>query len=70
MNPIYTEYIRFLKETTGQPLPNLKEGYFWLDRQIIKGFDLQGKVHKFYKIQIDSSLETVISSHDYSMLKI
>ena len=59
MNPIYTEYIRFLRETTGQPLPNLKEGYFWLDRQIIKGFDLQGKVHKFYKIQIDSSLETV-----------
>lgn len=59
MNPIFNEYITFLRDVTDESLPNLKEGYFWLDRQIIKGFDKQGNLHKFYRINVSDSLEAV-----------
>ena len=57
MNPIFNEYITFLRDTSGESLPDLKEGYFWLDRQIVKGFDKQGNIHKFYRISISDSLK-------------
>ena len=57
MNPIFNEYITFLRDTSGESLPDLKEGYFWLDRQIVKGFDKQGNIHKFYRINISDSLK-------------
>ena len=59
MNPVFDEYIKFLKDTSGQELSDVKEGYFWLDRLIIKGFDKQGNVHKFYKVKVSEDLETV-----------
>lgn len=59
MNPIYNEYIKFLRDTSGEKLPEFKEGYFWLDKQIIKGFDLQGHEHKFYRVKVSDNLETV-----------
>lgn len=59
MNPVYNEYIKFLRDTSGKELSDLKEGYFWLDKSIIKGFDKQGKEHKFYRIKISDDLETV-----------
>ena len=60
MNPIFNEYITFLRDTSGESLPDLKEGYFWLDRQILKGFDKQGNIHKFYRINISDSLKLSI----------
>ena len=60
MNPIFNECLKFLRDTSGESLQDLQEGYFWLDRQIIKGFDKQGKIHKFYKINISDSLELSI----------
>lgn len=60
MNPIFNEYLTFLRDTSGESLPDLKEGYFWLDRQIIKGFDKQGNLHKFYRINVSDSLELSI----------
>lgn len=60
MNPIYNEYLTFLRDTTKQPLEDLKEGYFWLDKSIIKGFDKQGNEHKFYRVKIDNSLERLV----------
>ena len=57
MNPIYNEYLTFLRDTTKQPLEDLKEGYFWLDKSIIKGFDKQGNEHKFYRVKIENSLK-------------
>ena len=60
MNPIFNEYITFLRDISGRILSNLKEGYFWLDRQIIKGFDKQGNIHKFYRISISDSLKLSI----------
>lgn len=59
MNPVFKEYIKFLRDTSGQELSDVKEGYFWLDRLIIKGFDKQGNVHKFYKVKVSEDLETV-----------
>ena len=59
MNPIFNEYLTFIRDTTGEKLSELKEGYFWLDRQIIKGFDKQGNIHKFYRINISNDLETL-----------
>lgn len=55
MNPIFNEYLTFLRDTSGKQLFELKEGYFWLDNQIIKGFDKQGNIHKFYRIKISVS---------------
>mgnify|MGYP003231132619 FL=1 len=60
MNPIYNEYLIFLRDTTKQPLEDLKEGYFWLDKSIIKGFDKQGNEHKFYRVKIENSLERLV----------
>ena len=62
MNPIFNEYITFLRDTSGESLPDLKEGCFWLDRQIVKGFDKQGNIHKFYRINISDSLKLSIDS--------
>lgn len=59
MNPIYNEYITFLRNMSGEKLSDLEEGYFWLDKQIIKGFDLQGKEHKFYRVKVYNDLKTV-----------
>lgn len=61
MNPIFNEYITFLRDATGEQLNELKEGYFWLDKSIIKGFDKYGNIHKFYRINISDSLELSIS---------
>lgn len=60
MSPIFNEYLNFLRDTTKQELPDLKEGYFWLDKQIIKGFDKQGNIHKFYRLKISDNLKDVI----------
>lgn len=60
MNPIYNEYLTFLRDTTKQPLEDLKEGYFWLDKSIIKGFDKQGNEHKFYRVKIENLLERLV----------
>lgn len=59
MNPVFKEYIEFLKDTSGERLPELTEGYFWLDRQIIKGFDRQGNIHKFFKVNVNNNLSAV-----------
>ena len=59
MNLIYKEYIKFLRDVTGKELADIKEGYFWLDKQIIKGFDKYGNIHKFYRVVISNDLSTV-----------
>lgn len=40
-------------------MPELKEGYFWLNNQVIKGFDHTGKIHKFFRVKISDDLETI-----------
>lgn len=60
MNPIFNEYLTFLRDTSVKQLSDLKEGYFWLDNQIIKGFDKQGNLHKFYRIKVSDDLKLTI----------
>lgn len=54
MNLIWKEYTGFLKDN-GIEI-DLKEGYYWLDRQIIKAYDKQGTLHKIARIYIDDDL--------------
>lgn len=51
---------RFCEIQVAKQLSELKEGYFWLDNQIIKGFDKQGNIHKFYRIKISDLLMVII----------
>lgn len=60
MNPIFKEYITFLRNTSGEELPDLKEGYFWLDNQIVKAFDKQGNIHKLYRLKVEDNLSISI----------
>ena len=54
MNLVFKEYIGFLKHQ-GMAY-DLKEGYYWLDRQIIKAYDKQGNIHKIMRIYTDDEL--------------
>lgn len=71
MNPIFNEYLTFLRDTSSKQLSELKEGYFWLDNQIIKGFDKQGNIHKFYRIKVSDDLKLTIDKpkNGYSDIK-
>lgn len=60
MNPIFNEYIEFLSNTSKIKITDLKEGYFWLDKSIIKGFDKNGEIHKFYRVKIEDDLSVDI----------
>lgn len=54
LNLIFKEYIGFLKDN-GLDY-ELKEGYYWLDRQIIKAYDKNGDIHKILRINVDDNL--------------
>lgn len=49
-----------MRDISDKQLSELKEGYFWLDNQIIKGFDKQGNIHKFYRIKVSDDLKLTI----------
>ena len=54
MNPIYKEYIEFLSNNNINL--DIKEGYYWLDKLIIKAFDDKCQIHKIARIYIDDEL--------------
>lgn len=45
----------------------LQEGYFWLDNSIIKGFDKQGNIHKFFRVKIDEymNVNVIVPKNGY-----
>ena len=61
MLPIFKEYIKFLKDK-GVDIP-IEEGYCWLDRQIIKAYDIQGNLHKLYRLKIDDNLNITYTKY-------
>lgn len=63
MNLIFNEYINFLKDNNIDT-SSLKEGFYWLDRSIIKAYDKQGKIHKIMRISIDDKLNITSKSYD------
>lgn len=54
MNPIFNEYIEFLHHKSVNL--DLKEGYYWLDRQIIKCFDKKCNIHKIARLKTENDL--------------
>lgn len=65
MNLIFNDYIGFLKDK-GIDIENygLKEGYYWLDRQIIKAYDKQGNIQKIARLHVADDLS--ISAKRYN----
>lgn len=62
MNLIFNEYIGFL-HNNGVDL-DLKEGYYWMDRMIIRAFDKHGDIHKIARIYIDDRLNMTYKIYD------
>lgn len=71
MNLIFNEYITFLKE---QGLDNnkykLREGYYWLDNQIVKAYDKQGNIHKILRLKIDDDLNITFKDYNNEIFEI
>lgn len=57
MNPIFKDFIKFLEEKDkGIEQYNLEEGYYWMDRMIIKAFSKEGNIYKILRIKIDENM--------------
>lgn len=54
LNLVFREYIGFLKDK-GLTM-DIKEGYYWYDKSIIKAYDKEGNIHKVLRIVIDEDL--------------
>jgi 3'-phosphoadenosine 5'-phosphosulfate sulfotransferase (PAPS reductase)/FAD synthetase len=72
LNPIYKEYIQFLKDKTNNSdkLKVLSEGYYWLDNQIIKAFDSNGILHKILKVNINNDLSIKLKPYKTAVPKV
>ena len=58
MTPVYKQYLKYIKDTTQDcKIDELKEGFYWLDRNIIKAFDIDGNVYKIVRLYISNELE-------------
>ena len=68
MQPIFNEYIQFLKDN-GVDLP-IEEGYYWLDNQIIKAYDTKGNLHKIARLKIDNELNITYKLFPKNFLEI
>lgn len=64
MNPVFNEYINFLKDKgVNIEKYNIREGYFWLDNQIIKAFDKQGNLQKILRLKVDDDLNIIVKDY-------
>jgi phosphoadenosine phosphosulfate reductase len=68
LQPIFNEYIQFLKDN-GVDLP-IEEGYYWLDNQIIKAYDTKGNLHKIARLKIDNELNITYKLFPKNFLEI
>jgi len=58
MTPVYNEYLEYIKAITGDDkLSVLKEGCYWLDRNIIKAFDSEGVLYKIVRLSLTDELK-------------
>lgn len=55
MNLVFKEYINFLKNNGLNY--ELKEGFYWYDKSIIKAYDKEGNLHKILRINISDNLK-------------
>lgn len=61
MQPVFKEFAKFLKDL-GADISWFKEGYYWLDNNLIKGFR-NGKLVFLYKIVVDDDLNLTFTKH-------
>lgn len=60
MTPIYEKYCKFLKDVCGL---ELKEGYYWMDGVIVKGFNEHNILCKLYRIKIQDDLSVTYTKY-------
>ena len=64
LNLVFNEYLGFLKDKSVDiEKYNLVEGFYWLDRSIIKCYDVEGKIHKVLRIHIDNELNITVTDY-------
>ena len=68
MNPVFNEYIEFLKDNGVEY--KLEEGYYWLDRQIVRCFDKEGNQHKILRVYTDDDLNITHKLYKQKKFKI
>ena len=66
LNLVFKQYINFLndkglKKETGI---DLKEGYYWYDKSIIKAYDTKGILHKIVRLHIQDDLTIKFKAYD------
>lgn len=61
MQPIFKELIEAWK-SMGVDI-QLIEGFYWLDKQIVKAFDSAGNIHFLYKITVNDDLTISCKKH-------
>lgn len=67
MNLVFNSYLNFLKANGLKDIKVLKEGYFWLDRQIIKGFNKNtGELVKVLKIITKNDLSIEFKRYEFN----
>lgn len=75
INPVFNEFITFLNNQESlrgamkEENIELKEGYYWLDRMIIKAFDSNGDIHKIARITFDKTERVVKLVKKYQLPK-
>lgn len=63
MNLVWNNYIKFLQDNNiNIEYYNIKEGYYWIDRNIIKAYDKTGVIHKIIRLDIDDQLNISIKN--------
>lgn len=61
MQPIFTEFINFMKDK-GYDIP-ITEGTYWLDNGFIKAFTPDGVLHKLYKYRVFEDLSISVTKY-------
>lgn len=62
MQPIFTEYIRFLNDHNCNT-EWFRENVFWLDNNIVKAFKRGGQVISLYRVSVDDKLNLKLTKH-------
>lgn len=66
MLPIFENYRKMLKDTCGLDLSQYDDDKLWIDRMIIRGFNLQGKEVKICRLKVTDDLEYEYKFYDKS----
>ena len=66
MLPIFDNYRKMLKDVCGLDLSQYNDNKLWIDRMIIRGFNLQGEEVKICRLKVTDDLEYTYKFYDKS----